>query len=456
MTRSYYNKGGPRKGWCHFMEMRLGKTPTALNEYLLLRKYQNVQRALIVAPNKYKGTWKTEAERFGVDVPIHVYEASGTKEYARFLRQLGKGGAGILCINYEALIRSTHFDNVQKFLKGDHFLVADESVMFKSPKSQVNKAMQRLGKEATYARCLSGMPAPYAPYDLWTQLRFIGSMAWPNFYPFKMMFTKMGGWMGKQAQGIQNEKELNKLLDKVSFRARKVDWGIAEGVDYEEVPLEMTPEQVTTYQQMEKDFVAWLGANDMVTADNVLTKHIKLQEIASGFLYDEFGKVKTIVPLEQTPKFIDLAERLDMYIPGKVIVVAHYKPTIQALLKALARFNPRYIMGNMSSAQVTQAKRVFNEDPDCKVLVGQSQALKYGHTLVGSDDMPCYSMCFFENSYSLDTRAQCEARSQGMHQKAPIHIWDYYSCKVERDIIRALQKRKRVSTVIMSHYKNAR
>ena len=459
--RKLPHQGAPAKGWGHFLEMRLGKTPVALNEYLLLKRDHGVPCALVLAPNKFKATWESEAERFGVKVPIHVYEAGrGAKRYERFLSQSDRAGCGLLIANYEALIAANgkHFDRIAAFANDRPFLlVLDESAMVKNPRAQMGKAALRLGKAAAYRRALSGMPAPYAPYDLWNQFRVLGTLGThsSNFYAFKHTFTRMGGFQGRQALGIQNEDVLDRYLLPRCFRAKKTDWGLTLGVDYEQVPLDMTTVQKDAYKRMERDLVLWLGeANGAVVADNVLAKHMKLQQIASGFIYGENGATIEIMPFERTPKFLDLKDRLDNYIPGKIIVVAHYRATLRNLYRALKPYAPSYIVGGMKSEDVEREKARFNADDSCRIMLGQGQAIKYGHTLTGSPETPCYSICFFENDYNLDTRTQCEARPQGLHQQMPVHIWDYHSCTVEKKITRALQKRQKVSDVIMGAYRS--
>ena len=216
----------PARGWGHFMEMRLGKTPVALNEYLLLKRDHGIDRALILAPNKFKRTWKSEAERFGVDVPIHVYEArEGERRFRDFMRRIGKYGPGILVANYEAMLHEKHRARIYEFVDNANWLlVLDESAIVKTHTSQTTKRVTELAKGACYKRALSGMPAPYAPYDLWSQLRILGLLdKYANFYVFKHTFTRLGGWKNKQALGIQNEQELDEFLFHKSFRAKKVD-----------------------------------------------------------------------------------------------------------------------------------------------------------------------------------------------------------------------------------------
>ena len=455
LTRSYIGpKGLPHKGWGHFLEMRLGKTPVALNEYMLLKRDHNVTRMIVVAPNKYKHTWEKEARRFGVNVPMIVYSTAKLKPYHKFLTKIGDG-PGIIFINYEALIRDKHFLSMEIFTEDfNSLLVCDESAMIKNPAAAQTRAVRKLARGMDYIRCLSGMPTPYAPFDVWAQLKTMGVEEYPNFYGFKYTFTRMGGYMNKQPLGLKEETGYNQLLDKYSFRARKIDWGLGAGVDYEEVALEMTAKQKKVYSEMEQDFLTWLNSDEFVSVENAMGKYIKLQQIASGFIYDEQKKAQEIEPFSVTPKFLDLVDRLNNYIDSKVLVIAQYKYTVDKLIQCLGEFHPTWIKGAMKLEDVEEQKWTFNQNPDCRVMVAQSQAVKYGHTLTGSPDDPCYSICFYENNYSLDTRAQCEARPQGAHQTVPVHIWDYFSCPVERKIVRALQNKKSVSDVIMANYRN--
>ena len=389
-------------------------------------------------------------------MPAFVYEANrGARDYEKFLTNAGRSGAGMLVVNYESLRSQKHFDGVARFVADRSFMLGlDESAMVKAPRAKTTKQVQRIADIATYRRALSGMPAPYAPHDLWSQMRCLRLLdRFNNFYVFKHTFTRMGGFQGKQAIGIQNEAKLDEFLFTRSFRAKKVDWGLNIGVDYELVELDMTQSQQAAYRQMEQDFVYWFTNESYVSASNVLAKYTKLQQIASGFLYNGDGDAMQVMDFEKTPKFMDLKDRLDNYIEGKVIVVAHYTHTLRSLYKHLIKYRPAYIVGGMKSEEVERQKGRFNNDPWCRVILGQGQAIKYGHTLIGTKAQPCYSMCFFENDYNLDTRAQCEARPQGAHQTAQVHIWDYHLCPVEKRVTRALQKRQKVSDVIMGAYR---
>ena len=84
--------GSPYKGWGHFLEMRVGKTPTALNEFLILKNdFEFTNKMLIMTPNKYKLDWGKEAERFGItDLPIHIFESKHRKHAVEFVKKYNR------------------------------------------------------------------------------------------------------------------------------------------------------------------------------------------------------------------------------------------------------------------------------------------------------------------------------------------------------------------------------
>ena len=446
----------PVIGWAHFMEMRVGKTPVALNEFMLFKKYAPLDvQALVFSPNRYKYEWAEEAKKFGVDVPIFVYESTHKKYFEQTLRGIR---SGFLVCNYEAL---TYVENrviLAEWVKSEPtMMIFDESAMVKNHKSGFFKHAQHLAKHAYMVRILSGLPAPQGPHDLWAQLRMIREIEGVAYEVFKHRFCRIirvGGF--KKVAGIKNGDGLNELLGKCSFRARRAVWGTKIDTDYEIVNIEMDPKQINHYTDMDKKFVVWLEEGSNVTAEQVTTKRMKLQQISSGFIYDEERQFRPLMEFKNTPKFKDLLHRLQMCVSTKVMIVAHYKYTVSSLYESLKSYNPALMAGGVTMKKLglnlEKEKKRFNEDPECRVLIGQSMALKYGHTLMGTKDNPCISTCFFENTYSLDTRGQVEERNQGEGQQAAIHVWDYSSSDIEHDILTALQRKKSVVEAIMNYY----
>lgn len=456
LVRKLPHYGEPfARGWCHFMEPRTGKTPTTLNEFALLRRYNGARRLVVFAPNQFKETWATEAERFGLDVPVFVYDAA---KRGQLQKTFVRSSSWMLAVNYQALHHDVSTTFLEELIDDKTVVVCDESVSIKSHQSLGFMNLMALAKPAMATRCLSGFPTPQAPYDLWAQLRFARQIEGFNFFAFKHRYTKLGGFKNKEVRGIRNAADLNKLLDRCSFRARRADWGTRIENDYDTRTLEMTADQKRAYATMEREFVAMVG-DETVTAEQVITKHIKLQQISSGFVLNEDGEIVPITKdFKSTPKMRALYEMLTTEIPYKTLVMAHYRYSVECLLEALAPLSPALIAGNATMAKYgrdAQAEKGrFNQDPTCRLLVAQSTAVKYGHTLMGTKDDPCLAIVFFENSYNLDTRIQCEERPQGEGQMAAIQIVDFFSSPVEKRIVEALQRKQCVAEAVMGYYRS--
>lgn len=446
--------GHPAPGFAQFLQMRLGKTPLTLNEFMLFKLHFGVNKGLIFSPNSFKQGWAEEAPRFGVDAPVHVFDSKKRDEADWFMRRHSEG---IVVVNYEALNSDANLGLLEGWVDSKTYMPADESVKIKNPQSQMFKKAFALSKDAAVTRALTGLPNPQGVTDFWSQLRFTRRLSGTNFYAFRGKFAKLGGFKNKKIIGVKNPEEFETMLDTVSFRADRRSWGMKIDSDYEMVNLDMTPAQKRVYDQMDKDFVAWLENGEMISADQVITKRMKMQQISSGFVYNEHGEAQPIMDFIKTPKWLDLKDRLDNMIAGKVIIIAHYRPTMEALFKALQPYGVAVIAGNADMAKmgrdVQEEKRRFNESPNCRVMLGQADAIKYGHTLMGTPDDPCLTMGFFENSYNLDTRAQDEERPQGHGQQGAIHIFDYASSKIEKEVVRALQNKENIANTILGYYK---
>lgn len=446
------------KGWGHWMQMRVGKTPTALNEFMLAKRDLNVRFGVIVSPNKFKWTWDTEIPKFGVDVPHYIHDADKRKLSAA-IDVFIKKREGIVVVNYEALIQPEVVESLTRLLSaGGSMLTSDESVKVKNPTGTFFKRCFAMSKAATLTRTLTGKPAPQSPLDYFAQLQLAGAMQGYVHHAFKARFCTTGGFKGKKITGVKNVEELADLLRLHAFIAERKDWATYIESQYVDRKVEMHPAQAEAYKQMEKDFIVWLDDNRSVSVEMASHKHAKLQQISSGFIYDEHGESHAILPFVDTPKFQDLLEYIEEQAVAKVVVVYVHKPVGDALMEHLAHYNPAIIAGDQlmrrMGRDVTSEKDRFNLDPKCRVLVAQETAVKYGFTLMGTETDPVLDLVFYENSYSLDDRSQTEERPQGNGQIAALTIVDYYSTPVEAKVIAALQKKERVSQVVVDHYLN--
>lgn len=452
--RFKFLRTGPARGWAHFLQQRLGKTPIMLNEFELFRRDHGFKWMIQLTPARFKEDWPLEAEKFGASFPGHSFQSSKRKAASQFVHQARKEG-GIIAVNYEAL-KSEETLRFLGDLTGELvYIGADESVNIKTPGSAQAKGAVQLAKMCAARRLASGKPATQGAHDFWMQLRFIGAISGFDYTIWRNQFCTMGGFQGKIVTGYKNEKELYEILDPMSWSARRTEWMTTHKTDYAVRRVDMLPEQAALYKQMQTEFLIELQDGTVITADQIVTKLLKLQQISSGFIIDEQSKEHLLMPLDKNPKINEVIRMLEEEVDGKVIIFAHFTKSMDNLLEALKKYQPAIIRGeawHKKNDRDTQAeKNRYNNDPACRVMIGQEKAIKYGHTLMGNEADPCLTEFFYENSYSLDDRSQCEERPQGAGQQGSITVWDFIASEQDMAPVRALQRKEDVSSVLMRY-----
>lgn len=453
-------RSGGRPGYAYFMEMGLGKTLTILAEFAELVAKGEATRLVVVCPNSFKGGWVDEINKWGFDFNVMVYQSGGTNYWAKVDKP------PVLIINYEAIrmggssknpIPSPGMLYVAAFARDkDCMVVADESIQIKTHDSAQTRGALWLAKQFKYRRILSGKPITQGPHDLWAQMRFIGNLDGQNYFAFKTAFCKMGGFKMKQVVGAQNEDILAERIEPWVFRATKADWTDLPPKSYTIREYSLSPEMKAKYRSMEEDFVLWLESGEVVTVDAAITKYIKLAQIQAGFIYTEDGSIEWLVPDERNPRLNALKEVIENEVVGKYIVVYNHKPVKKQLAVALSAHNPVFIHGEMQPEEIREAKRRFNDDPDCKAIC-ITKAAKYGHTLLGDQttaDLACATELWYENTYSLDDRSQLEDRDHrhGQKQLSVLNV-DFAGTPLDKNAIRALQRKEGVFQAV---FKNIR
>ena len=448
---------GAARGWSHYLEMRLGKSALLLAEYELFQRDHGVTGLIVVCPNSFKEGWIAEAEKSGSLVRWFVWDSNKPHESIAGVAKAKKDGeAWAVAINYEAMRTDKAKEAVASWTDQTKFgLGIDESIKIKDHSSIQTKAVLELAKEAFFVRNLSGKAMTQGPHDLYPQFRAIGQQNGVNFYAFRGRFCKMGGYKAKKIVGSKNEEELRALLDTCGFTAKKRDWGIPGEYTHSIERVEVTAKQAKHYKEMDDEFVTMLDNGIEITADVVITKMMKLIQISSGFVYYN-GDVHFFEEPKKLPKMQRLLDVMDE-VNGKIIVCYHYSASGDALLDALREYNPAVIRSQQwmkkNGIDVEGQKKMFNEDPTCRVAVCQISATKYGHTLIGAPGDRCETMAFYESTYSLDDRSQVEMRNTYFNQDWANLYLDFVGTKTEANIAKALAAKDSLVESIMDSYR---
>jgi len=432
-----------------WLEMGLGKTGTSLNIFVDSVIKNKVVGLVVVCPNSLKPNWLTEADKWGVNVTKYMWPdvpKDPRKVKAPFL----------ISINYEAIGVGKGEEYLEKVMAAySTMLVLDESVQIKNPKSLRTKAALRLRKLAKKRLILSGNPAPQGPHDMWAQLTFLDAIPKMAYHPFRYTFCSLGGFMGKQVIGVQNEERLNGIVNNCGFRAKKDQWLDLPEKMYTTRQLEMTKLQRQLYQEIEQDLYTYISERDEeISVQLVITKLIKLQQIASGFVISDSGAV---VELDGgSPKMKEIEDLLEQ-TTSKVLIPCTFKRSIDMLLERLKDYNPTFIRGGMTSEAIEEQKDKFNNYKEHRVCIVQMDSAKYGHTLIGSEKAGwCHVAAFYENTFSLDTRSQTEDRIHRIGQKNTCQYIDFVLNPIDNQIVAALQRKQEVSAAIIDGIRKAK
>ena len=428
-----------RHNYAYFMEMGLGKTAVVLAEFIRYQKAGLVDGLVVICPNSLKRTWADQAEKFGSGISSAIWPLHGTVQLQ---------DPWMLVMNYEATITTNGGKRLLGMLRGARcMLVLDESIQIKNYKARRTKTLIALSEYAAYRRILSGKPVVQGPHDLWAQLRFIYGHQGLNYFQFRAHFCKMGGYLGKQVVGAQNAEQLYQMVDQVAFRARKDDWLDLPPKIYETREIEMTKEQKKHYMELHDDLYTMIKGQEIVTT-MMISAMLKMQQVTSGFV---IGPGKVEIELDGgNPKLEALVELLEE-IDGKTVIFCYFRHSVRKIVDRLkwAGYNAAGFMGGDDPAVIKE----FNTDRGPDVLVVQIQSGKYGHDMLGTEKNRCATVIFFENSYSLDDRAQAEDRPHRIGQTKPVVYIDLVASSVDKAAIKALQRKEDVSLAVIDNIK---
>jgi hypothetical protein len=266
----------------------------------------------------------------------------------------------------------------------------------------------------------------------------------------------MGGWENKQVVGVKNAALLASIMAPAVFQALKADWlPDLPRKDFAIRYYEMSGEQAAQYKQMRDEFLLELASEEVVTVNVAVSKYEKLSQIQCGFILNEEGMPRALVEPASNPRLLALLETLET-VEGKAIVIYRHRYSFEILSAALVAHFPAHIKGQMRPEETEEQKARFNNDPACRLLLGQCESTKYGHTLLGGEESEnhCSTMIFFENSYSLDTRTQVEDRIHRRGQRGENVLYiDLAGTDLDRRVVKALQKKEDLYEAVFSKLK---
>jgi len=357
----------------------------------------------------------------------------------------------ILVMNVEAFSTEKGVKFASKFLNSHKTLMAiDESTTIKTPTAKRTKNIIDLGKHARYKRILTGSPITKNPLDLYTQCEFLDPylLDFASYYAFRNRYAEMTT-MNVRGRSIQVVKkfrhlgELSESLQPFSYRVLKEDCLDLPPKIFMKRHVALTAEQKRVYDQMKEKALAILNGK-MITTMTVLTQLMRLHQITCGHFTADDGSTQAV----DNNRLNELMSILDE-TEGKAIIWANYQLSvgeiIQRIIKEYGEDSYVHYYGLTSQEDRQDNIRKFQNDPNCRFIIGTPQTGGYGITLTQA-----HTVIYYSNSYDLEKRLQSEDRAHRIGQKKTVTYIDLI-CEdtVDEKIVKALRNKINIASEVM-------
>lgn len=430
--------------------------------------------ALIVAPNGVHENWLDQFTlHLGESVPVRMLAYNSRRRLAQRielaqweeelpqLREHGlkMGPLWIATMNIEALSSASGQDFAKEFLsrvqqrRAKVAFIVDESHKIKKPSAHRTRAALRLAERTDLRRLLSGTPMPkgledlYAPYRM-LDWRIFGSRTAAGFramFCIEQKFAKFS-----KIVGYRNVDQLKRLMAPVTAQIRldecmdlpPVQGGLLGPSGPERIRIPMLDEQRRMYEDLRKNFMTLLRSGRVMTAPEVTTRLIRLQQLTSGIVQpDGEDTPYQMIPTAKTAATVDLIETNN----AKTIVWCRFKAEVPALVADLAKAGISAVgHSGFDKAESRVLIRKQWQESDTQVLVSTLSTGATGFTFNEAT-----VAIFFSNWWGYDDRLQAERRNLRIGQGKPVIYYDVL-CKntVDEYILSTLLRKQSISQLI--------
>jgi SWI/SNF-related matrix-associated actin-dependent regulator 1 of chromatin subfamily A len=361
-------------------DMRLGKTVQALG----VCNYLDAKRVLVVCPATLKINWLREMEKWLVG-PHSTSIINGravpldTNHYV---------------INYDIL------HNHMGFLKSQEWdvIIYDESHKLRGPKSRRTKltlgngTKKWPGLHAARRLFLSGTQLYTRPRDLWTMCMTcdpdgLGRGFWRFLYRYCDAYTDHFGRVN--TDGAKNEEELQRLM-REAFMIRRTKEQVSDELPpvHQVIPLDrvgvekLLKAEHKVLSQNTGRIASIVGS---LACDNALDGWLTPQSESDSTLVEEVGHYATIrreLGLKKVSKVTQFVDTL-LESVHKIVIFAHHRDVVTELA---AHFpNSVRVMGGMTAVKKQEAVDKFQDDPECRVFVGNILSAGEGISLAAAN-----------------------------------------------------------------------
>lgn len=366
-----------------------------------------VERLLIVAPTSVVAVWPKELQEYAKFKYTCKTLLGEKKQRIKQIDDLLKfpfKALKVAVINYESTWRPEILEKLKEF--DADMVIADESQRIKTYDAAQSKAMHELGDQARYKLILSGTPVQTAAIDIWSQYRFLDKTVFgDNFFKFRGRYAIMGGYGNKKIVGYKDLEGLIKKEHSIAFRVTKDEALDLPEQTFETRKIQFNQKEKNLYERIKKDSYAELDGGGHITATTVLTRLLRLQQLAGGFLVQDDAQKPQLVSRAKLDALGDIIEDYVIGSGKKLVIFARFIAEVKAIMELADKVLPKElkqvaIYGDIKKEDRGDIVKQFQEDPKTVLFIGQIDTAGTGITLTAADTCVYYSKNFNYATYS--------------------------------------------------------
>lgn len=328
-------------------------------------------------------------------------------------------------------------EKIQKLCEsGEIGMIAfDEAHKAKNPTSQQGEALLTIRPK--YAIPMSGTFVLNNPMDLYVPLKWSGFET-HSFYQYKQHYCVMGGFHNQDIISYKNLDELRDLMTTVMLRRTKKEVldlpPKVHTVEY----VDMSKDQCRVYADIKEEIKSCI--DKIKVSNDPLSQLIRLRQATGypGILSS------TITESAKMDRMVELVEEITS-MGEKAIVYSQWEMMTEVARKKLAAYNPAYITGGVKSEDRMAEVERFQNDPNCKVIVGTIGAMGTGLTLTAASNV-----IFLDDPWNRGIKDQAEDRAHRIGTKGTVRIITIV-CKdtIDERILNLVAKKGRMADMLI-------
>lgn len=410
-----FTYGLTRKNWLLADEQGLGKSKEVIDIAVAKKQNFNYKHCLIICCiNGLKWNWKDEITIHSDETGYILGQRTGkrskkitvksNKEKLEDIKNIQNIKDYFIITNIETLRNNEIAKELSELCYNNviNMIAIDEVHKCNNPDSSQTQGLMLLHSECKIG--MTGTPIMNNPLDAYVVLRWLGYEK-NNYFMFRSLFCDFGSY--NQIIRYKNLDVLRNQLSKIMLRRLKKDvLDLPDKIHINEY-VDLSKTQQMMYNETERRLKS---EKDNITS---LAAFTRLRQITgySGILDNKTN---------ESSKFDRMRQIVEESVANgkKVIIFSVWTKIIEPAFQLLSEYNPAVITGKLNDKQQNEQKNKFQNDPDCKVILGTVAAMGTGFTLTSGT-----VVIFIDEPWTDGAKTQAIDRAHRIGTKDDILIY---------------------------------